>query len=224
VLLGSLSATVVRAAPADTFYVYLPVVTKALILPPGVAVLAAPVARVDTLGDLHVLGEVGNNSGTAVDFVKVTANLFNASHQLVATESSFTDPTLLSPSDYACFDVLFLTPPTYATLELEAPSYQTPFETYSPGLTVLSPSGSVDGIGFYHIIGQVQNNGGATSHFVQPVGTLYDNSGNVLDCESTYVSSTDLTPGQTSAFDIQFVFWPPYADVASWRVTVHGQP
>jgi hypothetical protein len=43
----------------------------------------------------------------------------------------------------------------------------------------------------------------------------------VVGCDFTFVNSTDLNPGQSSAFDMQFV-GRNYNDVASHRIQIDG--
>jgi hypothetical protein len=202
----------------------LPTDTQPAPPPPGVNVVTGPVAFVDIVGYLHVLGEVDNNSGGNIEFVKITANLFNGSHQLVDTGFTYSDPLVMPNGQKTCFDVLINNPPAYSSIEFEAPTYDPTSSQPSPGLIIVSPSSSVDGSGYYHIIGQVTNSGAAASKYVQLVGTLYDGGGVVVDCDFTYVNSTDLAPGQTSSFDITYIYRPPYANVDHWSLIVNGEP
>ena len=91
-----------------------------------------------------------------------------------------------------------------------------------PNLTVLDDSGSYDPFwGWYDITGQVRNDHGTRVEDVFLVGTLYDASGTVMDCDYTYIDAFYLDPGQASYFEMTF-FWRDYADVASYRLQVDG--
>lgn len=50
---------------------------------------------------------------------------------------------------------------------------------------------------------------------------MFNSTGKVIGCDFTYVNSTHLDPGQTSAFDLTFI-GRDYADAATYRVQVDG--
>lgn len=192
--------------------------------PSGVTILGNHSAYINSIGSLHIVGEVQNNSGGNIRFVKITADFYNGSHQFIGSSFTYTDITNLPSGQRTCFDVLESDPPDgYASYEFEAVTYSNTSEGL-PNMAVLSPSGSVSQTGSYHLIGQVRNDNGTTVNYVEPVGTLYTANGTVADCGFTFVNSTHETAGQTSSFDMIFIGRPTYTDVASWRIQVDGDP
>src|SRR5262245_55911651 len=165
--------------------------------PIGVFVLSNATDYTSSGGTLHIVGEVQNKTTQTVTFVKISANLFNGA-QLVATDFTYATLDQLRPGDRTCFDIIFLSAPNHTSYTFEAPTYSEDHAAL-PTLTVLGDSPSIDSSGDYHIIGQVRSDSATQVKYVQPIGTLYDGFGRVADCDFTFVNSTDLAPGQTSA-------------------------
>lgn len=190
--------------------------------PSGVVILGGTSSYVDSIDYLHVIGEVQNNTSSNLQFVKITANFFNGTGQLVDTDFTYTYLDHLPPNTRTCFHLLLQQPAGWASYQFEAPTYSTTTQGL-PNLVVLGDSGSYQpSLKSYKIIGQVQNNEAVQVRFVQPIGTLYNSVGIPIGCGFTFVSSTDLNPGQTSSFDMQ-VFGRDYNDVVSYRLQVDGQ-
>ena len=201
-----------------------PTPTATPTLPPtGVHVLENHSYYVDSIGYLHIVGEVKNNTADHLCFVKIPVNIFNSSGQLVDTDFTYTYLDNLPAGDKTCFEILLEEPADWSYYEFEPPSYWTDGEPL-PNLTVLNDSGSYDPtFGWYEIIGQVRNDHGTRVEYVSPVGTLYNVSGIVIGCDFTYINATHLDPNQTSSFKMTFV-GRDYADVASYRLQVEGNP
>jgi hypothetical protein len=59
-------------------------------------------------GTLHIVGEVINESPQLVEFVKITATLFDAAGNVIGTEFAYADPDTLQPGQRAPFDIVVL--------------------------------------------------------------------------------------------------------------------
>ncbi len=207
--------------PQPPQYVYLPLVTKEP--PPGVYILNNHSDYVDSIGYLHIAGEVQNNTANHLRFVKITANIFNGDGQLLNTDFTYIHLGNLPAGDRTCFHILLEEPASWSYYEFEAPTYWTDGEPL-PNLVVFNDSGSYNStFGWYEIIGQVRNDHGTRVEYVSPVGTVYNASGIVLGCDFTYVNSSHLEPGQTSSFKMTFS-GRDYANVTSYRLQVDGNP
>lgn len=189
--------------------------------PSGVFVLGNHSTYVDSIDYLHIVGEVENNTGQTRQFVKITANFFDANQQLIDTDFTYTSLDELRPGERTCFHLLLEQPPGWASYQFEGVTSSV-YTGAFPVLTVLGDSGSLGQFNTYRIIGQVRNDGTTQVKFVQPVATLYNAGGAVIGCDFTFVSSTDLDPGQSSAFDMQVSGRQTYTDVAGYRLQVDG--
>jgi hypothetical protein len=193
-------------------------------LPSGVYVLPNHSFYLTSWGSLHIVGEVMNNSGNHLTYVKISANLFSSGGQLLATDYTYAYLDNLPAGHRTCFDVLLLDAPSgWSYYEFESPTYWTDGSPL-PNLTVLNDSGSYDpSAGDYGIIGQVRNDHGTRVEYVSPVGTLYNSLGTAVGCDYTYVNSTHLDPGQVSAFALDY-YGGSYSDAVSYRLQVDGNP
>jgi len=225
ILLASIGLGIAQAVDCTVVYcLYLPVVIKSgSSSPPGVYVLPNHSYFVDSINYLHIVGEVQNNTPNNLRFVKITANLFNSSGQLVANDFTYTWLNVLPANATTCFEILLSQPTGWSTYQFESPTYSASSQGL-PNLTVLNTSGSYNQtFGWYEVIGQVRNDNGTRVEYVQPVGTLYNASNTVIGCDFTFVNSTHLDPNQTSSFTMTFT-GRNYSDVASFRLQVDGTP
>ena len=101
----------------------------------------------------------------------------------------------------------YIEPPTYSSIG-----------TPPPKITHHNHSGfSNETYNRYEIVRLLRNDSGHSVSYVEAVGTLYNSTGEVIDCDYAYVNSTHLTAGQSSAFNINF-YWSNYSDVTSYRL------
>lgn len=178
---------------------------------------------VDSIDYLHIVGEVYNDTSNYLRFVKITANVFDSSGQLLDTDFSYTYLDSLPPDDKTCFHILMSEPDGWAYYEFEDPTYWTDGAPL-PNLTIVNDSSSYDpNYGWYEILGQVRNDHGARVEYVSPVGTVYNSSSTVIGCDFTFVNSTHLEPGQISSFEMLFT-GRDYGDGSSYRLQVDGNP
>lgn len=192
-------------------------------IPPGVSVLSNHSSYVDSIDYLHVIGEVQNNIANHLRFVKITANIFDSSGQLLDTDFTYIHLDNLPAGDKTCFHILLREPAGWSYYEFEAPTYWTDGEPL-PNLATFNDSGSYNStFGWYEIIGRVRNDHGSRVEYVSPVGTVYNASGVVVGCDFTFVNSTHLDPGQTSSFKMIFG-GRDYADAISYRLQADGNP
>jgi hypothetical protein len=61
---------------------------------------------VDRIGILHLVGEVKNNSSSVAEFVKIIGTFYDNQGNVIATHSTYTDPSNISPNEKAPFELL----------------------------------------------------------------------------------------------------------------------
>ena len=59
----------------------------------------------DSIGYLHVVGEVLNNTPTNAQFVKVTGTFYDTNNQVVATDFTYTNPSDIGSGQKAPFEL-----------------------------------------------------------------------------------------------------------------------
>jgi len=191
---------------------------------PGVIVLPNHFAYVDTFGYfLHIVGEVQNSTATHLRDVRIAANIFNRSGQLLDTDVTWTYLDNLPASEKTCFQLVMPQPMGWSYYEFERPIYRTGGEPL-PNLTIFNHTGSYDPNNkSYRIVGLVRNDHATRVNNVSVIGTLYNSLGIVVGCEVAYINAFDLDPGQVSAFKMTF-FGRDYADARSYRLQAEGNP
>lgn len=91
-------------------------------IPPGVQILPNNSYYVDSIGYLHIVGEVLNNTGDHLRYVKITANIFNVS-QLLDTEYTYIHLDNLPAWNKTCFNLTLPEPFGWLYYEFEPPTY-----------------------------------------------------------------------------------------------------
>ena len=66
----------------------------------------------------------------------------------------------------------------------------------------------LDSIGFYHVVGEITNQGNQKATYVKVSGAFYNSSNTVVAAGITYVSHIDLESGQTAPFEIVVTYVP----------------
>jgi hypothetical protein len=173
---------------------------------------------------LYVVGEVQTNGDIGLSGIEVIANLFNGDDQLIDTGTDYVALSVLPPGDKTCFRLGFGEWDVWSYYEFEMPTYYSTSDGHLQNMTVHDDNGTYNpDDGSYRILGFVRNDNDFQVTSVQSIFTLYDASGTVVGCDYTYVSSTNLNPGQSSSFEMTFSGYSrDYADVASYRVQVDG--
>lgn len=171
-------------------------------------------------GAYRVVGEIQNDSPDHLRYVQVSAKLFNSNAQLITTASAYINLNNLEPGEKTCFKLSFSNSNGASYYEFEPSSYWTDGAPAPGNLTVYNDSGQYSGLmGWYDIMGSVRNDSDRNVTNVKPVGTLYNASGKVIGCESTYVNGTDLAKGQSASFNVHYT-GRDYNDAASYRIQV----
>lgn len=171
----------------------------ATMIPQGLVVLENHTAFRDSIDALHIVGEVLNGTQTNMEYVKVTANLFNSSGQIIDTDIGYTRLDVLAPSERGCFHIIFYPGPD------DWSSYQFEVDGYAggdviTGLGVTQHTGGFNILGWYEIVGIIRNDTGLTADYVKSIATLYNTSERVTGCDVAYVSADSLSPGESSSF------------------------
>jgi hypothetical protein len=63
-------------------------------------------AYTDSIGTVHIVGEVINQSPVTATYVQITATFYDANNRVVGTDFTFTQPHDLAPGQRAPFDLL----------------------------------------------------------------------------------------------------------------------
>ena len=74
--------------------------------------------------------------------------------------------------------------------------------TANANIKLSSTNSYVDTIGFYHIVGEVENNSPIAISSVKVIATLYDSSNAVVGTGNAYADPSDIGPRDKAPFEI----------------------
>lgn len=72
----------------------------------------------------------------------------------------------------------------------------------APALTIVSSSSYTDGLGTFHVAGEVRNNSPEYMEFVEITGTFFDAAGQEVASDYIYTHADFVAPGETAGFDL----------------------
>lgn len=178
---------------------------------------------VDSAGFLHVVGEVQNSGSNTISFVEISATFYDSNGKVVDTGLAFASLSYMQPNTKSPFDVLdahSTLVPQIATYKVQV-SYTTG-GSIQQGLVINSDSSYTDSIGFYHIVGEIQNTGSATSSDTAVYATCYDSSGKVVDTGLGFANPDSIESGNASPFDILITDSSQTSLIASYALTAQS--
>lgn len=115
-------------------------------------------------------------------------------------------------------------PETPAAAETGPPPQPSrPSATAQPGqLEVISHKSYVDSLGWYHIVGEVQNNSSAPMEFVEVMAKLYNTQQEVIGTKLTFTSPDVIMPGGSASFDIIALREKQWSEISDYNLHVKG--
>jgi hypothetical protein len=174
----------------------------------------------DSIGALHLVGEVLNQSDQNMNFVKIIASFYDSADRIVATDFTYTELDTVEAGDSSPFEMIILNPPdTIDTYKLDVEWNVT--NVIPLHVDVLSHNTSTDSIGAYHVVGEVQNPYDHSLEFVKIVATFYSAEGKVLRSDFTYTGRDTIGPGETSPFEL--VLLNPPADMDHYKLQTQAR-
>jgi len=182
-----------------------------LILQPARAAASAVIqndsAYVDVAGYYHVLGEVSNTGDSWLSSglfgIKVTATLRDQGGNIVDVIPAFLQISRLPPGQSVGFDTVEIDTAKSAqvasyTLTME---YQA-VAAFPISLQISSVNAAKNTLGWFEVMGEVQNDGSKASHYTKVVATFYGSDGKVVYVWFAYTEPTTVEPGMKAPFKI----------------------
>jgi len=173
-----------------------------------VAAMASAVVQndsmwIDSIGALHIFGEVKNTGDVWLRFVKVTGTLRDSTGAIVDVVFTYTLLTFVPPDAVAPFNMIEID--TTKSARTESYSLLLEFQeatALSQQLAVLNLADSKNSLGWLEVVGEVENRGTAPSTYTQVAGTFYDADGKVIYVHFTYTDPSEIPPGAKHPFKI----------------------
>ncbi len=175
----------------------------------GVVGFAGLYTWADGQGGFHINGQAVNNDVAALEFVRVTAYLFDAAGNRLAELSDFAASDVLEPGQRAPFSMHFVggKPPAAVRYELHAAARHAGYAAenyYGPSNFTIVDQADFDARGHLVVGGTVTNTGPFNANFVKITVTLFDEQGRVVAIDTTFAQQQELAPGQSAAYQITF--------------------
>lgn len=180
-------------------------------LPAGIPILSS-LTWTDSVGYLHVIGEVLNNTTDYRRWVEIDATLLAASGAAVGSAVGYTDVPTLRPSGRSTFEIVARQPTGYAKTSLKVCTPNIGGSgclsgqptTDAPMSAAVAPSPTyLDAAGLRHYPGTVTNTATATEKLARALVTLHDSYGNIRGLGGAPTSPTTIPVGGSASFDVR---------------------
>ena len=163
----------------------------------------------DGSGGFHINGQVVNNDIAALEFVRLTAYLYDTAGNLLAEQSDYAASDVLMPGQYAPFNLRFVggRPPAAARYEVHAAARHAGARVeshYGPSNFTIEDHADFNVHGHLIVSGTVTNSGPLPANYVKVTVTIFDGEGRVVATDTTFVQQQLLFPGQSTAFQLTF--------------------
>ena len=175
------------------------------------------------VGSLYTAGEVRNNTGGSIEFVKVVVTYYDAAGTVTNVDYTYTDIDILGPGQKGPFKI-FADDRPYNTYTFSV-DYRTTMDLPPSGTSVTNLDIWTE-FGSTRFTGEVQNDSSSNIRFVKVIATFYDNAGTVADVSSTYLPAEILGSSQKGCFKLYATDRPynSYALVNDFSVTTGPLP
>jgi hypothetical protein len=186
-----------------------------------VIVLALPVAHqayaefsfsnqfsyVDETKIMHVLGEIRNESDTAMGNVRIMISFYDREGNLLEEFQRVPALRVINPGESSPFEILYIDQQTVdvvANFTMSATGRET--EQKEKQLKIISSNSRLDVLGIYYINAAARNEGQETATNAIMIATLYDKDGRVVAVSKALAEagqgSSNMTAGSEAPFGI----------------------
>jgi hypothetical protein len=157
----------------------------------------------DTIGHIHIIGELENISHEPKRNVGIYANFIDADGTRVANASAGTAVRSLNQGYTSPFELLLLD----NALAKKVASYLLEFKgddglTKSYSLELISAEDYRDIYGFYHINGKVLNQGNKTATNTLVISSFYDHNRTIMHVAKALTEPRNITEGNEASFSL----------------------
>ena len=164
----------------------------------------------DANSGFEIAGQIVNNAPDALEFIRITAILYDANNNILAQQDDFVSSDLVLPGEFAPFSLLFPDglPPGTVRYDLNASARYADFTTrtfYGPKNFGLTQDAGFDENGLLVVQGQARNEGNQPANLVKVIVTVFDAEQRVIATDTTLVDQQRLAPGEASAYSVTFV-------------------
>ena len=162
---------------------------------------------VDETKVMHVLGEIRNESDTAMKNILITISFYDRQGNLLDEFQRVPALQVINPGESSPFEILYVDSQTVdmvANFTMSATGQET--EPKEKQLKIISSNSRMDLLGTYYINAAARNEGQETATNVIMIATLYDRDGRVVAIGNALAEagpgSSNMTAGSQAPFGI----------------------
>jgi hypothetical protein len=164
----------------------------------------------DRNGGFQIVGQVRNRTELSMEFIRITAQLYDSGNRLLGEQDDFVSSDLISPGGYAPFSIVFTEglPPGTVRYQLDASARYADLTArtfYGPENFAVTSAAEFDENGLLVISGQVRNEGPQAASLVKVIATVFDDNQRVVATDTTLVDPPSLENGDVSDYTVTFV-------------------
>jgi hypothetical protein len=190
----------------------------------GIAITIVSHSMIDAgSGMALIIGEVRNDSPEKIGWVQVSANLYDASGQLIHLAEGPVQLGELRSGEKGPFGIYIndnAVSESIAGYTLSAGLESDFLQDKTAALmVVVDKHGMVEspiGLPLYQVTGNVTNTGNLPAQSVYAIATFYDEAGNFVDFDTTVTSPSTIPAGQSADFTISTVV----GDYGNWTAEI----
>lgn len=182
-------------------------IATSLVIGPAQAVTSVTVQNdsswLSESGNFWIFCEVTNTGDTWLRYVKVVATLRDASNAMVDVIYGFTEVQYVPPS--ATVPLAMTELDTAKSAQVASYTLASEFMEASPiqqKLTISNLATSTNALGDLEVLGEVQNQGDASSPYVKVAGAFYDAADKLVYVGYTFTDPSEIPAGATYAFKL----------------------
>lgn len=178
--------------------------------------------RLDPAGNFIGAGEIVNESDRPVGLVRVEAELYGASGEVLKTGAGYSCLMTIPAGGDSPFEVLIYAPPgglDHVTMKVTQ-FFDPPFIAAPEGLQAEVTGQYTDAIGYVHAAGSISNGSAKSYKLVKACLAFYDGQGAVFRSKFSFTSPNVLGPGASGTFDASVK--PEGADITAVRAWADG--
>jgi hypothetical protein len=179
---------------------------------------------IDSVGFLHVFGEIENTGDMWLRFVKITGTLRDANNAIVDVVLTYTSAMFLPPGSIVPFDMLEVDTARSArvrTYTLVVEFRET--AAISQKLVVMNVADSKNSLGWFEVVGEVENRGDTPSTYTEVIGTFYDDASKVIYVGFTYTSPNEIPAGARYGFKLSVLSGERTGKITRYAVVAESE-
>ena len=179
----------------------------------------------DRNGGFEIVGQVVNNAPLSLEFVRITARLYDEAGTALAERDDFVSSDLIAPGEYAPFSIVFTggVPPNTVRYDLNVSARYAEYtaqQFYGEENFEVSSAADFDENGLLVVSGQVRNEGALTAGLVKVIVTVFGEDNRVIATDTTLVDQQRLAPSDVTTYEVTFVELG--GDPSTFLVTAQG--